>query len=97
MSKDLTGQTFGELTVIEQTDNICTARGWLCRCSCGKEVKLSTYVLVSGHTKSCGHLRRQSRSEDLTGRTYLWAVDGFGTGRKLRFPCNVALPMCVWQ
>ena len=41
--KDLTGQRFGHLTVIEktgQTEN--KYRLWLCRCDCGKEIAVNT-------------------------------------------------------
>ena len=41
--KDLTGQRFGHLTVIEktgQTEN--KYRLWLCRCDCGKEITVNT-------------------------------------------------------
>ena len=62
--QDLTGQTFGELTVLKRDD---TRKGknayWLCKCSCGKEKSVETRKLLSGETKSCGHLRRQSGIE----------------------------------
>lgn len=53
--KDLTGQTFGKLTVIRdsgerQNRNIL----WLCKCSCGNIVKIQGTALISGHTQSCG-------------------------------------------
>ena len=49
--KDLAGRAFGEWTVLEYNGN----RKWHCRCSCGKENIVSTYSLISGKTKSCGH------------------------------------------
>ncbi len=53
--KDLTGQRFGRLTVIERagSDKWGVAR-WRCKCDCGKEVEVSGGKIRSGHTKSCG-------------------------------------------
>lgn len=59
--KDLTGQRFGRLTVIERSStkqghHIC----WVCRCDCGKIVPLVCGDnLKSGDIKSCGCLRRE--------------------------------------
>lgn len=53
--KDLTGQKFGELIVIAQTNK--RIRGqvvWKCECSCGKIVYLPSYSITSGETKTCG-------------------------------------------
>ena len=69
---DLTGKTFGRLTVLSRTVNdkfgkVC----WLCRCSCGNIISVSSGALVTGNTKSCGCLQRDRASEsnikDLTG------------------------------
>lgn len=54
---DLTGQKFGELTVIcLEGKNKYSQRTWKCRCSCGSEIDI--YVLTGdlrrGHKKSCG-------------------------------------------
>lgn len=58
---DLTGQTFGELTVLEKTtqrqDNSVV---WKCLCSCGNECFVSSHNLRRGHTRSCGHLVGQN-------------------------------------
>lgn len=56
--KDLINQKFGQLTVIEDTnkrskDGCCI---WLCICSCGDSIEVSTKSLRNGHTKSCGCL-----------------------------------------
>lgn len=66
MSKcvDLTGQTFGRLTVIERVENYISPKGqkqsqWLCKCECGNIVKVVRSVLQNGHTRSCGCLRKE--------------------------------------
>lgn len=59
---DLTGQTFGQLTVKKYVGQ----RRWLCRCSCGKETVVFAANLTRGHTKSCGCLR----GTGIIGKTY---------------------------
>ena len=73
LTKDLTGQKFGRLTVIKRAEK----RGgvyWLCDCDCGtKEVLVGTGNLVRGYVKSCGCLKReyiQNRTIDLTGQKF---------------------------
>jgi hypothetical protein len=53
--KDLTGMTFGRLTVIERAgrDKQGNAQ-WLCRCDCGNEKILRSRHLLCGVTTSCG-------------------------------------------
>ena len=43
-----------------------------CFCSCGKEVDVDVRHLKDGHTKSCGHLKKQpsKRRIDLTGKRF---------------------------
>lgn len=69
---DLTGQVFGELTVISPA----AARNdkytrWICKCSCGKEVEVRTDYLTSKHTTSCGHIKEQFiQQKDLIGQRF---------------------------
>jgi len=63
---DLTGQPFGRLIVIREYGRAKNgAVLWLCRClgkngdDCGKEVVARGNSLCSGHTKSCGCLKRE--------------------------------------
>lgn len=53
--KDMTGQTFGELTVVgrAEVEDKHQAR-WICRCSCGDEVVVLGSILRKGDKKSCG-------------------------------------------
>ena len=73
--KDLTGQTFGKLTVVRFAgNNKCDARTWLCKCECGTEKTVKGSNLTSGNTKSCGCLagskHRQLREKGIfTKRT----------------------------
>lgn len=64
--KDLTGQRFGRLTVVERAPNIGRYTAWVCSCECGNVVTIRTDNLRHGHTQSCGCLRRT----DLTGKRF---------------------------
>lgn len=52
---DLTGKSFGKLTVIEEAGrNNLKKVLWKCKCSCGNEVFVVSGSLVTGNTTSCG-------------------------------------------
>ena len=60
---DLTGQRFGRLVVIAESEPHVEPSGtkryrWLCRCDCGNEITAMTCNLRTGHTKSCGCLEK---------------------------------------
>ena len=58
MRLDITGQQFGDLTVIKQADSVLISgrkeTTWLCVCKCGNEVIKTTNALCFGHVVSCG-------------------------------------------
>lgn len=61
---DLTGQTFGKLTVITRTDNDKYGRAvWICDCACGNKKVVAGKLLRSGHTQSCGCLNGEVNSK----------------------------------
>lgn len=51
---DLTGQRFGNLTVIKQVEVDKPGAYWLCRCDCGNEVIKRGNYLRQGLTHCCG-------------------------------------------
>lgn len=55
--KDISGQTFGQLTAIEYSHTTGKVAFWRCICSCGKEVNVRGTHLRNGNSKSCGHDR----------------------------------------
>lgn len=58
---DLTNQRFGRLIVLRDSGKRI-AHGhiiWLCKCSCGKQVKIISGNLRNGYTRSCGCLKRE--------------------------------------
>ena len=71
-AEDLTGQTFGHLTVLSRVENRNGRTCWLCRCDCGNEKKATARDLKAGKVKSCGcHSRDRAHNRaDLTGRTF---------------------------
>lgn len=71
--KDLTGQTFSELQVLEATEKRQSgAVVWKCKCSCGAITYVPTGNLTSGHTRSCGHLHNElpTNRSNLLGKRY---------------------------
>lgn len=52
---DLTGMTFGYLTVIKRVENSNAGKArWLCRCKCGRETVVVGCQLRDGRIVSCG-------------------------------------------
>lgn len=62
---DLTGQTFGNLTVIKQVQTEGKGAHWLCACNCGNTAIIDGGKLRAGVVKSCGCLSGKMRSESL--------------------------------
>lgn len=72
-AKDITGQRFGRLVVLEPTgQRLGGSVVWRCRCDCGIELMASYNSLVSGNTKSCGCLSK----EHVSPAAYMRYVDG---------------------
>lgn len=66
---DLTGQHFGQLTVLKRDyETEKTKSGntyWLCKCDCGNKISVVRNSLISGKTKSCGCLRKKVSAKAL--------------------------------
>lgn len=75
---DLTGQQFGDLTVIKLSDK----RGsnntllWECKCSCGNITYIQGYSLINDHYKSCGCKRDSKRDQGVKEHIKADRVDG---------------------
>lgn len=64
---DLTQQRFGRLVVVERAGATKHKSAlWLCRCDCGQTVLLSSNVLRTNHTRSCGCLKLDVATEQRT-------------------------------
>jgi hypothetical protein len=57
--RDLTGQTFGRLTVIERGPNKGIRTYWWCKCICDTRCLIYRGRLLSGETQSCGCLHKE--------------------------------------
>ena len=51
----LSGDKFGELTIIKRDVERTLKPFYLCACSCGKEITVFKHTLTSGKKSSCGH------------------------------------------
>lgn len=74
--KDLSGQRYGRLVVLESTPERDSSRSiiWKCKCDCGNYALVSSRGLLRGRTKSCGCIRREKLSalsrNDLSGQRF---------------------------
>lgn len=75
-AEDLTGQKYGELTVLYRVLNNGSTRGakWRCQCSCGNITDVLAANLKRNHTLSCGCQQKQitskNRFHDEVGNKY---------------------------
>ena len=83
--QDISGQTFGNITVIKRDGSYTICNGkhtpkWLCRCNfCGKLFHVNTYRIKALRLKSCGCqttnlIREKSKFHGLGGTrlSYIW-------------------------
>lgn len=69
--KDLTGEKFEHLTVVERVDDFINVAGkpfiqYDCICDCGNHVKVTAHNLRRGHKKSCSNCGAYNRFKDLS-------------------------------
>ena len=63
-NKDLVGQTFGKLKVLEFIGRSFRSTAfWLCICECGRKAEVRDGYLKIGKTKSCGCNRHYKKGE----------------------------------
>lgn len=66
-AKELVGQKFGRLLVLENVGRSSHNRLlWRCGCDCGNEITVASSNLLNGNTRSCGCLHRQEVTERMT-------------------------------
>lgn len=64
---DMLNQKVGRLLVIERAGSNKDGKAvWLCKCDCGNELKVIGKEMRTGHTLSCGCLRKETTSEMAT-------------------------------
>lgn len=63
--KNLVGQIFGELIVVEKTDKRKDGKiVWKCKCSCGNIIEVPTSYLTRGEKTHCGCQTKSSKGEE---------------------------------
>jgi hypothetical protein len=69
--KDLTGETYGRLTVIRRVENDKGGRSrFLCSCECGRTAIRRGQLLTRSEVHSCGCLYKGSKTIDIAGCRY---------------------------
>lgn len=58
MRTTIEGKVFGNLTAVRFHSKKGAIPYWLFRCTCGVEKVINAYMVIHGHTKSCGCLRK---------------------------------------
>ena len=94
--KDLTGQKFGRLTVLNFKEiNNNHKSVWHCKCDCGNECDVIGAQIVNGSIQSCGCLHReqlqQQNIQDITGQTfgYLTVLNWiYDENKKIKWRCK---------
>ena len=78
---NLTGQTFGRLTVLGFTYSKDEKPSWKCLCECGKHIIVQGGNLRRGQTQSCGCLKIEKIKERTANENH-----PFWTGDKVNYP-----------
>lgn len=68
--KDLAGQKFGRLTVIEKSHPKNKKTFWLCECDCGNTTIVSGQDMKNGRIKSCGCIRKERGNHFIHGDSH---------------------------
>lgn len=68
---DLTGQSFGRLTVVGRAANSKNGKAmWFCNCTCGNSCIAYAGNLRNGQTKSCGCLHKEKFNNTVHGKRH---------------------------
>lgn len=93
-TKDLTGERFGRLIVLNRGEKIGKNSSFICLCDCGNIKNVRTYSLTSGKTKSCGCLQKEEVSsrmkKNILGQKFgkLTVVEEVGKSESGRYLYN---------
>ncbi len=69
--KDLTGQVFDKLTVIQRDfSNADKQTKWICQCECGNQISVYYSNLVQRKTLSCGCYNKTQKRKDLSNQIF---------------------------
>jgi hypothetical protein len=85
---DMTGKRFGRLTVVFRSPSVRSSGAlWVCVCDCGGQTTADSLKLRSGHTKSCGCLRKESFVHETHGLSRRHART-YRTWKEMRQRCT---------
>lgn len=84
--RDLVGQVFGQLTVLEKAKIKRRFTSWRCQCSCGKRRTCTTSELCANRTVSCGcAIKRSSKTVGQLSGTLWTRIERGAAERGLEF------------
>lgn len=63
---DITGNLYGQLTVLSESLPRSEPTRWICRCSCGNTKEIIGSSMKNGSTKSCGCLHIETNKKQFT-------------------------------
>jgi hypothetical protein len=72
--KNITGNRFGRIVAVAFAGTRDGHAMWECRCDCGRIVIIGSNLLLNGHTKSCGCLRKEHTRKHGQTRTRLFNI-----------------------
>lgn len=79
---DLTNNIYGRLKVIHRAEDYISPKGkhyvkWHCLCECGNEIDVMARSLISGNTKSCGCLHKETMRNIMSNNreSNIWIED----------------------
>lgn len=91
---DLTGRTFGRLTVVKRATTVQRRTMWLCACVCGNEHVVNAPYLINGRSASCGCETSAKRSASATrhghSRSHGAWTPTYRSWASMRARCSVA-------
>lgn len=90
---EMVGRRCGRLTVLEIKRKYGKDTLAVCRCDCGNIFDARLYNILSGNTKSCGCVRKDTASE--TGKKYKFPADSIS--ETLCWDCVCAANECPWM
>lgn len=74
---DLVGKKFNNLIVISEIGKLGKEILWKCKCDCGNFTNVRSYDLKSGHTKSCGCIRRENSKNTIKKKNKQYVEKNF--------------------
>lgn len=89
---DLTGQKFNRLTVLGLGErNSSGQMQWKCKCECGNIAYATTTYLKTGHTKSCGCLKKENMLKKAKSPEFISAKNKYRKEHFLKDGTSLAL------